>query len=89
MTASYVAAPNGVFQVGFLLAALGVPTVGWILLVLGWKQRSQSRPQSGVRRPQHPKPAAERPSGTKLIVMGAALMALGVLVIVGRLISAG
>ena len=89
MTATYLAAANSAFHVGVLVAALGLPTVGWVLVVIGLKQRSHSRPQPEIRRRQDPTPAEERPSGTRLIAIGAVLIALGVLVIAARLMGAG
>ncbi|CAM2882259.1 hypothetical protein BST27_24160 [Mycobacterium intermedium] len=88
MTATYLAAPSGVFQAAFLVAALGVPTVGWILVVVGLKQRAHSRPQPGIRRKEDPTPPEDRPSGSKFIGVGAALIAVGVVVIAIRLLTA-
>lgn len=88
MTATYLAAPSGAFQAAFLAAALGVPTVGWILLVVGLKQRAHSRPQPGIRRKEDATPPEDRPSGNRFITIGAVLIAVGVLVIAARLISA-
>lgn len=88
MTVTHLAAPNAAFQVAFLVAALGIPTVGWVLVVVGLKQRSHRHPQPEIRRTQNPTPPEERPSGSKFIAVGAVLIALGVLVIAARLIGA-
>lgn len=87
MTVTYLAAQNAAFQVAFLVAALGVPTVGWVLLIVGLKQRSRGRPRPGAGLTDNPPPDA--PSGTRLVVIGAVFMALGVLVIVWRLVTTG
>ena len=90
MAVTHLAAHDAAFQAAYLIAALGVPTVGWILLIVGLKQRSRSRPQSHLKRPaQSSSPARGGSSGTTLIVIGAVLLALGVLAIVGRLARAG
>ncbi|MGB9227197.1 hypothetical protein [Mycobacterium sp.] len=89
MTVTHLAAQNVAFQTGFLIVALGVPTVGWILLIVGFKQRSRSRPQPHLRPEFRSAPRQGAPSGTKLIVIGAVLLALGAIAIVGRLVSAG
>jgi hypothetical protein len=94
MTVTYLATQSA-FQAAYLIAALGVPTVGWILLIVGLKQRSRSRPQSHLKRraqsssPGKPgKPGKAVSSGTTLIVVGVVLLVLGVLAIVGRLATA-
>jgi hypothetical protein len=87
MAVTYLAAHGAAFQAGFLILALGVPTVGWILLIVGLKQRSRSRPQSHLKRQARSKPAKGAASGTTLIVIGAVLLALGLLAIVARLAS--
>jgi hypothetical protein len=91
MTVTHLAAPNGAFQAAYLVAALGVPTVGWILLIVGLKQRSRSRPQSHLkRRPEPSSPGKDKQSsGTTLNARGVVLLVLGVLAIVGRLATAG
>ncbi|KZS65473.1 hypothetical protein A4G26_09675 [Mycobacterium kansasii] len=90
MTVTSLAAHGGAFQAAYLMAALVVPTVGWILLIVGLKQRSRGRPQPGVRRPPQPSsPNRGRSPGTTLIVIGTVLLTLGVLAIFGRLASAG
>ncbi|QUR69225.1 hypothetical protein [Mycobacterium spongiae] len=88
MTATFLAAPDAVFRTGYLVAALGVPTVGWILLIVGLKQRSRGRPQPGARSTNHPASPPEKSAGTRLILVGAVLMALGVLAIIARLATA-
>jgi UDP-N-acetylmuramyl pentapeptide phosphotransferase/UDP-N-acetylglucosamine-1-phosphate transferase len=91
VTVTYLATQSA-FQTAYLIAALGVPTVGWILLIVGLKQRSRSRPQSHLkRRPQPSSPGkgkGKQSSGTTLIVVGVVLLVLGVLAIVGRLATA-
>ena len=86
MAVTYLAAHDAAFQAAYLVAALGVPTVGWILLIVGLKQRSRSGPQPHLKRQARSKPpAGGGSSGTKLIVIGAVLLALGVIAIVGRM----
>ncbi|EUA05863.1 hypothetical protein I546_5894 [Mycobacterium kansasii 732] len=91
MTVTSLAAHADAFQAAYLMTALVVPTVGWILLIVGLKQRSRGRSQPGVLRP--PQPSSPNPrgrsSGTTLIVIGTVLLTLGVLAIFGRLASAG
>jgi hypothetical protein len=93
MTVTYLATQSA-FQTAYLIAALGVPTVGWILLIVGLKQRSRSRPQSHLkRRPQPSSPGkgkgkGKQSSGTTLIAVGVVLLVLGVLAIVWRLATA-
>jgi hypothetical protein len=91
MTVTYLATQSA-FQAAYLIAALGVPTVGWILLIVGLKQRSRSRPQSHLKRRAQSsspgKPGKDVSSGTTLIVVGVVLLVLGVLAIVGRLATA-
>ena len=89
MAVIYLAAPDAAFQAAYLIAALGVPTVGWVLLIVGLKQRSRSRPQSHLKRPTQPASGKRGSSGTTLIVVGAVLLTLGVLAIAGRLAGAG
>jgi hypothetical protein len=92
MTVTYLATQSA-FHAAYLIAALGVPTVGWILLIVGLKQRSRSRPQSHLKRRAQSsspgKPGKDGSSGTTLIVVGVVLLVLGVLAIVGRLATAG
>ncbi|KZS83391.1 hypothetical protein [Mycobacterium persicum] len=88
MTVTSLAAHGGAFQAAYLTVALVVPTVGWIVLIVGLKQRSRGRPRPGVPRPPQP-PNRGRSPGTTLIVIGTVLLTLGVLAIFGRLASAG
>ena len=92
MTVTHLAAQNTAFQAAYLIAALGVPTVGWILLIVGLKQRSRSRPQSHLKRRAQSSspgtPGKDGSSGTTLIVVGVVLLVLGVLAIVVRLATA-
>lgn len=69
----------------YLAAMFGIPTVGWILLIIGLKQRSHSRPHRHMDPRQQPPPPQARPPGTTLIIIGAVLLTLGVLAIIGRL----
>ncbi|OSC40172.1 hypothetical protein [Mycobacterium decipiens] len=89
MTVTYLAANGAAFQAGYLIAALGVPTLGWVLLIVGLKQRSSSRDQPGVHRTDPLSPPQGGSPGTRLIIIGLVLMALGVLAILGRLATAG
>ncbi|BBX99340.1 hypothetical protein [Mycobacterium lacus] len=85
MTVTHLASHGGAFQAGYLALALGVPTLGWILLIVGLKQRARTRPQPGARPHQLTPPARAASSGTALIVVGAALLTVGVLAIAWRL----
>ncbi|MGB9305267.1 MAG: hypothetical protein WCB92_16755 [Mycobacterium sp.] len=89
MTVTYLAGNGSLLHTAYLAAALVVPTVGWILLIVGFKQRSRSRPQPHLRPEFRSAPRQGAPSGTKLIVIGAVLLALGAIAVVGRLVSAG
>jgi hypothetical protein len=89
MTVSHLAAQNVAFQTGYLVLALGVPTVGWILLIIGLRQRSRSRPQPHIRPEYRATPRQGAPSGTNLIVIGAVLLAIGAIAVVARLATAG
>jgi UDP-N-acetylmuramyl pentapeptide phosphotransferase/UDP-N-acetylglucosamine-1-phosphate transferase len=77
------------FQTAYLVAALIVPTVGWILLIIGFKQRSRHHPQTHLRPEFRQAPRKGAPTGTRLIVIGAVLLALGALAIVGRFAGTG
>lgn len=89
MAVTYLAAQNTAFQVGYLVLALGVPTVGWILLIVGLKQRSRGRPRPGAQLTDHPVSAPTGPSGTRLVIIGAALLAVGLSAILWRLATTG
>jgi UDP-N-acetylmuramyl pentapeptide phosphotransferase/UDP-N-acetylglucosamine-1-phosphate transferase len=89
MTVTHLASDHGALQTAYIAAVLIVPTVGWILLIIGFRQRSRSRPQAHLRPEFRAAPRQGAPSGTKLIVIGAVLLALGAIAIVGRLASTG
>src|SRR5271166_469409 len=89
MTVTYLAGNDSVLHTAYLAVALVVPTVLWILLIVGFRQRSRSRPQAHLRPEYRAAPRQGAPSGTKLIVIGAVLLALGAIAIVGRLASKG
>jgi hypothetical protein len=89
MTVTHLAIDHGALQTAYIAAVLIVPTVGWILLIIGLRQRSRSRPQPHIRPEYRATPRQGAPSGTKLIAIGAVLLALGAIAVLGRLAAAG
>ena len=56
MNATYLAADDIAYRAGYLVAAIGIPLVGLILLIVGLKQRSRRRLRPGPYAPPYPPP---------------------------------